>query len=123
MTTPTYLATFTKSLLQHQANPVKEDATKLHVRYDIWKKGVEEQKAIQDMLYTDYMATHENPRKEHNMQYEIYLEQKVSMKQEWKDTNSVQSLNSYVSLRAPENASSDIYTRYHLPNSVLETMY
>ncbi len=121
--TLTSLASFTKSLLQHQANPVKEDATKLHVRFDIWKKSVEEQKAVNDMMYTDYMSQHENPRKEHNMQYEIFMEQKVSMKEEWKYTKSVQSLNSYVSLRAPENVSSDIYTRFHLPNSVLETMY
>ena len=121
--TSSYLASFTKSLLQHQANPMKEDATKLHVRFDIWKKGIEEQKAIHDMLYTDYMYQHDNPRKEQNIQYEIFMEQKVIMKKEWKDTKSVQSLNAYVSLRAPKNVSSDIYTRYNLPNSILETMY
>jgi hypothetical protein len=105
----------TQTFLNNNANSARTSDNAVTIAFEEFKKFTIEKQQNEEMLIDNYKKNHDIPRKEKEFAYEVYVTDKLNLRDEWIRRKDMRSLMDFLQFEKPENielANDPIYTIY-----------
>ena len=89
-------------IIQLQSNSTNTSRDEIILLIDKYKSILNETDNSIEILRDEYMNTYELPRKEKELAYKMYVDEKKNLYDEWKKTNTNASLEKFIQFKLPE---------------------
>ena len=109
----TILQKCTTTFLNNNANSAKTTDNAVQIAFEDFRKYTIEKQQNEQQLIEKYKNNHHIPRKEKEEAYNIYITDKLHLRDEWVKNKDMRSLLDYLQFEKPDNielANDPIYT-------------
>lgn len=95
------LLAFGKALLDHVANPQQVSAEQVRMKHESWTQRSQEAAAAKAQQVTVYEELHEAPRKQAEMLYQQYLQEKQEAYEKYQQTKTESDRRRWLRINVP----------------------